>query len=152
MHVRAHLPGYRWLLVSRDAGVRTGVYTGICLALVFTTWLFIANRIPFLERFAQERNALAAALLGFLALIPVLRFFRFPGRLLVSGLLGWVIFSFVYRVLCLFFAGLGLRHSTFQIFMLGAVVYMIVVTLSWLGTCIWKVREAHAGHSNHHAG
>jgi uncharacterized membrane protein YvlD (DUF360 family) len=150
MPVRIHLPGYRGLHVSQNTAVRTGVYTGVGLAFVFTTWLFLANRVPFFEPFALERNTVAAAMLGFLALIPVLRFFRLPGRLLVSGLLGWGIFSLVYRVLCIFFSGLNDRHSTFQIFMLGAVLYMIVVTLSWLGTCIWKAREAHAAHSNHH--
>lgn len=152
MPVHAHLPGYGWFHVPRNAAVRTGIYTGVCLAFVFTTWVFLANRVPFFEPFALERNTVAAALLGFLALIPVLRFFRLPGSLLVSSLLGWAIFSLFYRVLCMFFSGLNDRHSTFQIFMLGAVLYMIVVTLSWLGTCIWKAREAHAGHSNHHVG
>jgi hypothetical protein len=35
--------------------------------------------------------------------------------------------------------------------MLGAVVYMIVTTLSWIVATIWRAREAHASHPNHHA-
>src|SRR5260370_11085776 len=27
--------------------------------------------------------------------------------------------------------------------MLGAVLYMIVVTVSWIGSCIWEARSAH---------
>jgi hypothetical protein len=27
--------------------------------------------------------------------------------------------------------------------MLGAVIYLIAATVSWIGTCIWKARSAH---------
>ncbi len=101
MLVRPHLPGYRWFHVFRNAAVRTGVYVGVCLTLVFTAWLVIANYAPFLNRFALERNIAAAAILGFLAAVPVFRFLRFPGHLLASSLLGWLIFSLSYRVLCM---------------------------------------------------
>src|SRR5437879_6998503 len=56
MLVRPHLPGYRWFHVFRNAAIRTGVYVGVCLTLVFSAWLVIANRAPFLERFALERD------------------------------------------------------------------------------------------------
>src|SRR5438046_5315123 len=119
MLVRPHLPGYRWFHVFRNAAIRTGVYVGVCLTLVFTAWLVIANHAPFLERFALERNIAAAARLGFLAAIPLFRFLRFPGHLLASSIIGWLIFSVSYRVLCLIFHGLGNRLSTFQVFMMG---------------------------------
>src|SRR6202007_2592623 len=128
MLVRPHLPGYRWFHVFRNAGVRTGVYVGVCLSLVFAAWLLIANHAPFLERFAMERNIAAAAILGFLAAVPVFRFLRFPGQLLASSLLGWFIFCLSYRGLGLIFRGLASRLGTFQLFMLGAVVYMILTT------------------------
>jgi len=48
MLVRPHLPGYRWFHVFRNAAIRTGVYVGVCLTLVFTAWLVIANHAPFL--------------------------------------------------------------------------------------------------------
>lgn len=148
MLVRAHLPGYRWFHIFRNAAIRAGVYGGVCLTLVFTAWLVIANHVPFLERFAVERNIAAAAVLCLLAAIPVLRFWRFPGILLTSSLIAWLIFSLGYRVLCLIFRGLSDRLSTFHVFMLGAVVYMILTTLSWILSIIRKTREAHVSHSN----
>jgi hypothetical protein len=151
MQVRPHLPGYRWFHVFRNAAIRSGVYVGVCLTLVFTAWVVIANHAPFLERFAMERNIAAAAVLCFLAAVPILRFLRLPGHLLASSLLGWLIFSISYRALCLIFYGLGNRLSTFHVFMLGAVVYMILTTLSWIVATIWRAREAHASHPNHHA-
>ncbi len=151
MLVRPHLPGYRWFHVFRNAAVRTGVYVGVCLTLVFTAWLVIANYAPFLNRFALERNIAAAAILGFLAAVPVFRFLRFPGHLLASSLLGWLIFSLSYRVLCMIFHALSNWHSTLQVFVLGAVVYMILTTLCWIVATIWRAREAHTSHPNHHA-
>jgi hypothetical protein len=149
MSARSHLPGYRWFHFFRNAAIRTGVYIGVCLTLVFVAWLVIANHVPFLERFALERNIAAAAVLCFLAAVPVLRFLRDPGNLLASSLIAWLLFSIAYRALCLVFSRLSDWHSTFHVFMLGAVVYMILTTLSWIGTCIWKAREAHVSHPNH---
>ena len=150
MLVRPHLPGYRWFFVFRNAAVRTGVYVGVCLTLVFTAWLVIANHAPFLERFALERNIAAAAILGFLAAVPIFRFMRLPGHLLASSLIAWLIFSINYRALCLIFHRLSTRLSTFHVFMLGAVVYMILTTLCWIVATIWRAREAQS-HPNHHA-
>jgi cytochrome bd-type quinol oxidase subunit 2 len=151
MAIQVHLPGYRRLRVFRNAAIRTGVYVGVCLTLVFTAWLVLANRAPLLERLALERNIAAAALLVLIAVVPILRFLRMPGHLLASSLIGWLIFSLSYRILCLIFHRLSDWHSTFQVFMLGAVVYMIVTTLSWIGTAIWKARAAHVSHPKHHA-
>jgi hypothetical protein len=149
MQLRTNLPGSRRLEFLRNAAIRTGVYTGICLSLVFTTWLVIANQVPFLERFALERNVAAAAVLGFLAAVPVLRFLRWPGNLLASSMIAWMIFTVVYRVLCMIYHGLSNWHSTFQVFMEGAVVYMIFTTLSWIGAIIRRARAADISHSKH---
>ena len=151
MPVRAHLPGYRWFHVFRNAAIRMGIYAAVGLSLVFTGWLFLANRVPLLDRFALERNIAAAVVLCLFALIPILRFLRMPGHLLASGLVAWLIFSVYYRALCLFFRKLGDWQSAIQIFMYGTVVYLIVATLSWIGGSIWRVREAHASHPHHHA-
>jgi hypothetical protein len=151
MLVRPHLPGYRWFHVFRNAAIRTGVYVGVCLTLVFSAWLVIANYAPFLDRFAMERNIAAAAILGFLGAVPVFRFLRMPGHLLASSLLGWLIFSMSYRMLCMIYHALSDWHSTFQVFVLGAVVYMILATLSWIVGVIWRAREAHETHPNNHA-
>lgn len=151
MSVRAHLPGYRWFHVFRNAAIRIGVYVAFGLALIFTSWVFVANRVPFLDRFALDRNIAAAILLCLFALIPILRFWRMPGHLLASGLVAWLIFSLYYRVLCMFFRKLGDWHGTIQVFMFGTVVYLIVATVSWIGGAIWRVREANVSHPNNHA-
>lgn len=145
--VRAHLPGYSRLHFFKNAAVRTGVYSGAGLSLVLTAWVYVANRIPALEAFAKERNLAAAVALALFAAIPVLRFLRLPGPLLASGLVAWTILSFVYRVLCAVFWGLPDRFSAVHVFMLGAVVYMLIATVSWIGTCIWRARESNAAHS-----
>ena len=151
MSIRSNLAGYRWFHVFRNAAIRTGVYTGVCLTLVFLVWLVIANHLPFLERFALERNIAAAAVLCFLAAVPVLRFFRMPGNLLASSLIAWLFFSLCYRVLCLIYSGLNDWHSTFQVFMMGSIVYLILTTLSWIGMIIRRVRAADTSHPNHSA-
>src|ERR1700730_11102375 len=130
MSVRVHLPGYGRFHVFRNVAIRIGVYAAVCLALVFTAWLFLANRFPLLDRLALERNIGAAALLCLFALVPILRFAAMPGHLMASGLIAWLLFSSYYRVLCLFFHRLSGWHSTFQVFMFGAVVYMIFTTLT----------------------
>jgi hypothetical protein len=130
--------------------VRTGVYVGVFLSIVFSGWVIVANRFPLLDRFALVRNLGAVALLGFIALIPILRFWRMPGNLLTSSLIGWLILSLTYRILCMDFRGLAARFSGVQIFMLGAVIYLLVVTLSWIGTIIRRARAANETHPNHH--
>jgi hypothetical protein len=151
MSVRAHLPGYRRFRIFRSAAIRTGVYCGVGMSLVLMAWLFLANRVPFLEGFARERNLAAALLIGTLAIVPLLRFIRMPARLLFSSIIAWSIVSLTYRALCVYFHALTYRYSAFQIFVLGAVVYLIFATLSWVFIAIWRVREASASHPNHHA-
>ena len=140
--VRAHLPGYSRLHVFKNAAIRTGVYAGVGLSMVLVAWVFVANRAPALERFALERNLGAAAALGLFAMVPVLRFLRLPGPLLASGLIAWSILALTYQLLCVVFWGLAERYSAVHIFALGAVLYMLVATVSWIGTCIWRVRES----------
>jgi hypothetical protein len=147
MFVRTNLPGSRRLDFLRNAAIRTGVYTGVCLSLVFTAWLVIANQVPFLERFAFERNVAGAGVFVFLAAVPVLRFLRWPGNLLASSMIAWVILSVVYRILCVIYHGLSDWHSTFQVFMVGAVSYMMFTTLSWIGAIIRRARAAEISHS-----
>jgi hypothetical protein len=142
-------------LVLHDSGVRTGACSGLGLAITLTAWLYIANRVQAFDRLALERNVVAAAVLAFFFLIPVIRFMWQPGRLLVSSLIAWSILTFAYRGLCLYFNALAERYGAVHIFILGAIVCMILATLSWIGTCIWRVRESYmsnhrVSHSNHH--
>lgn len=147
--VRAHLPGYSRLHFFKNAAVRTGVYSGVGLSLVLIAWLVVANRMPALEMFARERNLAAAIAIAAFGAIPVLRFLRLPGPLLASGLVAWTIVSFVYRVACVIFYGLPDRFSAVHVFMLGAVVYMLIATVSWIGTCLWRARESDSSSRSH---
>ena len=147
--VRAHLPGYGRLHVLKNAAIRTGVYAGVGLSLVLVAWIFVANRLPGLEGFALERNLAGAVALGFFAAVPVLRFLRLPGPLLASSLIAWCILALTYRLLSIYFLGLSARYSTVQVFTLGAVVYMILATLSWIGTCIRRVRDSDTSRPHH---
>lgn len=143
------LPAQELTLVLHNPGVRTGVYAGAALAAGFAVWLYVANRVPSLESVALQRNLVAAAVLGLLAAIPVLRFLREPGSLLVSGLIAWGGLSIAYRGLCIHFTTLADRSTAMQVFISGAVVYMILATLSWIGTCLWKLRHTQISHSHH---
>jgi hypothetical protein len=134
----------------RNASVRMGVYVGVILSIAFSGWVVVANRVPFFDRFALVRNLAAVVLLGLIALIPVLWFWRAPGNLLASSLIAWLLFSLCYRVLCMDFRGLEERFSAIQIFVLGAVPYMLLVTLSWIWTIIRRARASDVSHPNHH--
>jgi hypothetical protein len=149
MSGRGPLPVYELTRALRNAATRTGLYAGLGMALILTTWLFIANRMTGLENLAFERNVLAAAAFGLVALVPVLRFARSPGNLLASSLIAWGVLTLAYSALGLHFQALSDRYSTPQILMLGSLVYMILATLSWIGTCIWKARASRVPHSNH---
>jgi len=146
MFVRTNLPGSRRLDFLHNAAIHTGVYTGVCVSLVFTAWLVIANQVPFLDRFAFERNVAGAGVFVFLAAVPVLRFLRWPGNLLASSMIAWIVFSVVYRILCMIYHNLTDWHSTFQVFMIGAVSYMMFTTLSWIGAIIRRAKAAEIPH------
>ena len=144
-----HLPGYRWLMFLRNVPVRVGIYTGICMSLVLALGLVLANRVPLLERVALERNIVAVIGLALVASLPILKFYRSPWELLVSGLLAWTLLSITYRLLCMVFVLLNDRYSAFHVFVLGAVVYLICGTLSWIGMIIWKVRSEDISRLRH---
>ncbi len=143
MSWREHLWGDRLHGGLRNSALRTGLSAGLCLSLVLAVWLFVANRVPFLERFAWERNLAALAAFALLALIPAVRFFRSPGRLLVSGIAGWMILSLTYWGFTLFFSALADRMGAFHLFVMGSVLYTLAATLAWIGTTIWNVRHSH---------
>jgi len=143
-------------LAAHNCAVRTGMWSGISMAVVFIAWLFIANRMPASESFALERNVITASILAVLFMIPVVRFMWQAGRLLAASLTAWWIFSLVYRLLCVVFSGLPERYTPMRVFILGSVVCMILATLSWIVTVIWRTRASHiashhgVSHSNHH--
>jgi hypothetical protein len=131
----------------RSAAVRTGVYTGVSLSILFAAWLVIANRVPFLEPVAVIRNFIATSLMLALASVPVVRFLRAPAEMLLSSVLAWSILTLTYGCLCLEFSLLDQYYTPSEIFVLGMVVYLLLATLCWIGTIIWRVRaSSHARH------
>jgi hypothetical protein len=150
-HLQDELPQ-----ILHDSGVRTGVCAGVSMALVFVTWLILANRVSALDRLALERNVITVTLLAILFMVPVVRFMWHPRSLLISSLFTWSIFSLAYRGLCIGFPALSDRYSAMRVFILGAVVCMILAALSWVVTLCWRTRESHlashhrVSHSNHH--
>jgi hypothetical protein len=156
MHRRETHIQHELSLAAHDSALRTGVWTGISMVVVFVAWLFIANRMTASEKFALERNVIAASVLAILFMVPVVRFMWHAGRLLASSLAAWWIFSIAYRLLCIGFSALSERYTPMRVFILGSVVCMILATLSWIATLIWRTRESHiashhrVSHSNHH--
>jgi len=146
---QTHVPQQFHLL--RNPAVRIGLLVGGGLSLAFSGWIYFANRISVFDRVSIERNLAAAAIMGVLAFIPVLGFFREPGNLLISSLISWSILTATYWTLSMFFSALRDWYSTFEVFMLGAVLYLIASTVSWIGRCIWKARSAHFEHPHHRA-
>lgn len=143
------LPGYRWFQFHQNVAMRMGIYTGVGLSITFSAWVLVANRMPLLEPFARGRNLIAVAALCFFASLPTLRFLRSPGDMLVSGLVGWTMLSLTYQILGMVFVLLEERYSAFHVFVLGAVIYLICVTLSWIGTIIWRARIADSTRTHH---
>jgi hypothetical protein len=120
--------------VFRNSAVRIGLLAGGGLSLAFSGWIYLANRVPVFDRISVERNLAAAAILGVLAFIPVLSFFREPANLLTSSLVSWTMLTITYWTLSIFFSALREWYSP-----------------SWIGRCIWKARSAHFEHPHHRA-
>ena len=150
MTFAAHLPGYKQYDALKDSAFRMGVYIGMCLFAAFAAWLVVANRFPIFDRLALERNILAIAVMVLFATLPILRFIRRPGKMLLSGAIAWAIFTFLYRVSEIFFAGLASWHGAWQVFMAGIVLYLIAATLSWVLGVVWRVRAAHSSTRENH--
>jgi hypothetical protein len=141
-------PGYRWFHFFRNVPIRVGLYTGVWLSLVFVTWVVIANRVPFLEPLALQRNVIATLLLALIAAMPVMRFLRAPAELLISGLMAWSVLTLTYRILSLKFILLQYYYGTFHICVLGVLAYLLFATLSWIGMIVWRAREAQGTHTS----
>jgi len=148
MRMSFHAPSSGCSRQFPNVPIRVGIYTGICLSIAFVAWVLIANRAPVLEPLAAQRNVAAAIFLIFLAAMPVLRFLRQPGDMLVSSLVAWTLLTLTYTVLTFSFSLLEHYYSTFHVFVLGVVVYLLFAALSWVGMMVWRARAAeHTHHS-----
>lgn len=121
----------------------TGLYTGALLTIVMIGSLVAANRIPGLERYALERNGAAYTMFAMFMLVPVCRFLSHPGRLFSSAMIGWAFFVFAYYIAGMFFHNLFevIRHTPFQAFIEGAIVYGVCAVGSWVGGMLLHARR-----------
>lgn len=150
--MNTRLPGSTWLFWVRNLALRVGVLTGIYLSAVFVAWLLIANRLRFPDPFAHLRNWGAMAVFALIMLVPIGCFLRRPQQLFAAGFVGWFFFTLVYRVLQVFFSSLEVRlWPTFQVFMLGAVVYGLVAVAAWVVSMALEARNHSVSASRRHS-
>lgn len=123
--------------------LRTGICVGAALAVLFTVWVILANRLPALERFANLRNAAAAASFILVSLIPVARFRNSANQLFLSGAVGWALASLCYLAWSLYFGRLQNRMSAQQIFVMGLAIYGLAAILVWLAGLLRSARIHH---------
>lgn len=148
--------GTRRILSTYRRALRTGIVTGILLSALFSAWLLFANRAPSYEQYADIRNVVAGILAIVIAVLPVLRFARWPRALLLSGEIGWFLLGMCYFGWTLYFDDLADRWSTFHVFMIGGVTYAFVAALAWVAKSMISARghnRRHADHplENHHS-
>jgi hypothetical protein len=123
--------------------IRTGAIEGVLLSMILTAWLLIANRVPFFDRFALLRNAIAVAALFLAGLIPIARFRNSPKDVLPAGAIGLGMACLCYWAWTIYFEGLADRMGAFRIFVLGIVVYTLAAVLLWVASIIRSARHHH---------
>jgi hypothetical protein len=141
VNARSQLAGIKRFFSLHDTTLRVGILTGLALSGVFLTWLFAANRMPELERFAYARNVVAAAAVLVLMSLPVCRFLISPGQMFVTGILGWALASLCYFLLEIRFPRLENRMGALHLFMLGAIAYGFLSVLAWVVSILRLARR-----------
>jgi len=120
-----------------------GVYTGALLVIVMMGALVAANRIPALERYALERNAISYGLFMLFMLLPVVRFWNSPLKMFGAAMIAWTLFVIAYDVGGMVFQNLfdSVRHTPLLALSEGVVVYGVLSVLSWVGGMILHARR-----------
>jgi hypothetical protein len=128
---------------SSRSPLRVGIYSGALLVIVMLGALVAANRIPQLERYALERNAISYSLFMLFMLIPVARFWNNPLRMFGSAMIAWTLFAIAYDIAGMVFQNLfdSVRHTPLMALCEGAVVYGLFSVLSWVGGMILHARR-----------
>jgi multisubunit Na+/H+ antiporter MnhB subunit len=136
------LPGSAWLAWLRNLTLRVGVLAGVYLSTVMVAALLAANRIPFLEDVAELRNAVSYAVFALVVLVPVACFLRAPGRMFLSGVTGWLVFTLSYWFVGIWFERLHTRfHRPLHVFMLGAAFYGVLAVAAWVARMVMEARH-----------
>jgi hypothetical protein len=135
------LPGSKWLGWMRDSTLRFGTLVGVYLTLVMCAALLLANRVPFLETFADVRNAICYGAFGVAALLPLWRYRHSATRLFTAATLGWLIFSLSYWLAGALFVRLHTSfRRPFHIFMIGATLYGLAAVAIWVAEMVLHAR------------
>jgi hypothetical protein len=122
----------------------TGLYTGTLLVMVMFGALVAANRLPWLDNRALERNAASYGLFVIFMLIPVVRFLNRPIQMFTAAMIAWVMFVIAYDIAGMFFRNLfQILRTPFQALIEGAVIYGVFAVGSWVGAMVL--------HARHHA-
>jgi len=130
----------------RNPAFSLGVLLGVCFSGVGLTWLLLANRVPYLDQYAFERNLSLAIAFIVLGLIPTSRFMKSPRRSFLCGITAWAIFTATYSATELHFSRLATRLSAFHVFVLGGVVLGLLAALSWVMNLVIVLHRVRISH------
>ncbi|MGD0404336.1 MAG: hypothetical protein ABSB66_14185 [Candidatus Acidiferrales bacterium] len=120
----------------------TGLYTGTLLVMVMFGALVAANRLPWLDNRALERNAASYGLFVIFMLIPVVRFLNRPIQMFTSAMIAWVMFVLAYDIAGMLFRNLfQVLRTPFQAFIEGALAYGVFAVGSWVGAMVLQARH-----------
>ena len=118
---------------SSGSVLRTGIYCGSFLIVAMLGALVAANRMPTLEKYAFERNAVCYTLFVLLMFVPIVRFLTRPLQMFASATLAWVMFAAAYDLAGLYFRDLfQVLRTPLQALIEGAVVYGFFAVGSWV--------------------
>ena len=136
--IPSHLPGSTHLRWVKSLPLRIGALTGVYLALVMSAALLTANRLAWLEPYADLRNWCCRIVFLMFTIIPVGIFHRAPWKLFTSGATAWCLFTLSYSVAGIYFDNLHSRLNigTFQMLSLGVGSYAVIAVAFWVAeTC-----------------
>jgi hypothetical protein len=120
----------------------TGIFTGFLLIVVMLGALVAANRIPVLEQYALERNAISYTLFVMLMMAPVCRFRKSSLQMFLSAMLGWVLFVAAYDLAGMIFHDLfQVLRTPFELLIEGTIVYGVLAVASWVVRMIIHARH-----------
>lgn len=115
----------------------TGMYTGALLIVVMLAALVAANRMPTLEPYAIERNAVSYSLFVLVMMIPILKFSNRSLPMFLSAMLGWVLFVAAYDIAGMVFHNLfHVLRTPFEALIEGSIVYGVLAVASWVARMV----------------
>jgi hypothetical protein len=138
---------------ASNAVVRTGITAGGLLIVMMLAALIVTNRIPALEAYALERNAISYILFFLVMLIPVLRFLNQPLKLFAAAMISWTTFAAGYDVTGMVFKNLfdELHRTPLEALLEGMVIYGICAVAVWVVAMVLHARRHPVTEAGHRA-